>query len=301
MELHQLILLRELADRGSITAVAEASGRTPSAVSQQLRALQRQAGRTLIVRSGRGVRLTEAGRALATAAVGLSTAMAEVDAAWQRWLGEPQGPVMLSVFPSIGALLIPDLVARLERWPQLDLQLVDNDVSQQEFPGLTKVADLVLAHRGEVVDTRTTSRLWQRSLFTEPVDVALPLNHPLADRSSVLACEVVDSEWIGVPQDYPLDRLLEALALTARAPARVKLRSTDFGILAGLVAAGQGICLLPRFCTKHPGVRLVPVSDIGLGRQVELLARPDNAGRGAVRAVADELTEVCRAYQEDAV
>lgn len=291
MELHQLILLRELSERGSITAVAEATGRTPSAVSQQLNALQRAAGRPLLTRAGRGVRLTDAGEALARASIGLTTALAEVDAQWQAWLGEPAGRVVLSVFPSVGELVVPELMRRLHRWPRLELELVDNDVSQPDFPAVASRADLVLAHRGEVVDTRPRTHLLTRLLFTEPVDVAVPLDHPLAARERVTAAEVVDEPWVGVPEHFPLDRLLEALALTARRPARVGLRSTDFGILAGLVAAGVGVCLLPRYCTNAEarGVRLLEVSDLALGRQVEVLARPDNAARAAVAAVLNEL------------
>ncbi|HRA76155.1 MAG TPA: LysR family transcriptional regulator [Propionicimonas sp.] len=287
MELHQLLLLRELADRGSITAVAEASGRTPSAVSQQLRALQRDAGRPLLVRQGRGVALTAAGRALAGATVGLATAIAEVDSSWQAWLGEPTGPVVLSVFPSVAELLLPGLLRRLREFPGIDLELVDNDVAQPEFPGLAAHADLVLAHRGEVVDARRRGSLFVQPLFAEPVDVAVPASHPLAGRGRVAAAEVVDADWLGVPAGYPLDRLLEALALVAGRPARVRWRSTDFGTLAALVGSGAGVCLLPRYCTdpaRHDLV-LLEVSDITLRRRVEVLARPENAARGATAAV----------------
>jgi DNA-binding transcriptional LysR family regulator len=287
MELHQLLLLRELADRGSITAVAEATGRTPSAVSQQLRALQRAVGRPLLERQGRGVALTGAGRALAAASVGLATAVAEVDAAWQGWLGEPAGRVVLSVFPSVAELLLPGLLGRLRVHPRLDLELIDNDVPQPDFPALAARADLVLAHRGEVVDARRRGSLFVQPLFTEPVDVAVPAAHPLADRGRVMAAEVVDADWLGVPAGYPLDRLLEALALVAGRPARVRWRSTDFGTLAALVGSGAGLCLLPRYCTdpaRH-GLVLLEVADVTLVRRVEVLARPESAARGASAAV----------------
>ncbi|MEO5832992.1 MAG: LysR family transcriptional regulator, partial [Nakamurella sp.] len=84
-DLDQLATLRELADRGSVTAVADAVGRTPSAVSQQLKALQRQVGVPLVERVGRGVQLTAAGRALAAGAVTVATALAEAQAAWQAY------------------------------------------------------------------------------------------------------------------------------------------------------------------------------------------------------------------------
>ena len=93
MDVRRLDLLRELAERGSVTAVAEATHRTPSAVSQQLQTLQRQVGVPLVERVGRGVRLTPHGRVLAGLAPGVATAIARVDAAWQEHLGGTTGPV----------------------------------------------------------------------------------------------------------------------------------------------------------------------------------------------------------------
>lgn len=301
MELSQLMLLRELAERGSITAVAQATARTPSAVSQQLRALQRAADQVLIVREGRGVRLTEAGDALARASVRLATAMAQTEAEWQSWLGSPTGAVSLSVFPSVGELLLPGLLARLRQWPGLELTLIDNDVAQPDFDALVNRADIVLAHRGEVEDVRASYRLHQVTLFGEPVDLAVPRGHRLALRARVSCAEVVDERWLGVPEAYPLDRLLEVVGQAAGRPVRVVWRSMDFGILAALVAAGEGVCLLPRYCTDTAarGLRLVPISDVTLVRRVEALARPDTAARGAVGAVFQALIDETARFRAD--
>ena len=75
MDVRRLDLLRELAERGSVTAVAEATGRTPSAVSQQLKVLEREAGMPLTERSGRGLVLTSAGHALARSATDVAIAL----------------------------------------------------------------------------------------------------------------------------------------------------------------------------------------------------------------------------------
>lgn len=299
MDVTQLLLLRELADRGSITAVAVAVGRTPSAVSQQLRALQRRAGVTLIRRHGRGVRLTTAGEALAEAGRGVATALARAESAWQNWQSEPAGMVSLSVFPSVGELLLPGLLRRLSTRAGLEVSLHDNDVAQPDFPALTGHHDLVLAHRGEVLDTQQRTGLLACQLFREPVDVAVPVGHSLAGRGGVEAAEIVGEDWIGVPTGYPLARLLESLALRAGRPALVRWHSTDFGTQAAMVRAGLGICLLPRHSTgsSHDGIVLLPVSDVLLARQVEVLARPDNAARGAVNAVLEELIDLTAPYR----
>src|SRR6476619_7191529 len=120
-----LELIRELGDRGSVTAVAEAGHRTPSAVSQQLKTLQRRLRVPLVERAGRGLRLTDAGRALAESADGVAVALAEADAAWQRFLGDVSGTVRLASFFSASELLIPGLVERLSDHPDVRLDTFD--------------------------------------------------------------------------------------------------------------------------------------------------------------------------------
>src|SRR5512133_703108 len=109
LDVGQLEVLRELADRGAVTAVAEATHRTPSAVSQQLKVLQRRLGVVLVERVGRGVRLTDAGRTLAGIAVSVSTALAAAETEWQSYRGDVGGTVRLALFPSAGELLVPGL------------------------------------------------------------------------------------------------------------------------------------------------------------------------------------------------
>jgi DNA-binding transcriptional LysR family regulator len=151
-DLDQLELLRELADRGSVTAVAEAVGKTPSAVSQQLKALQRHVGVPLVERVGRGVQLTDAGRALAHGAVLVSTALAEAHAGWQSYSQDVSGTVRLATFHSAGELLVPGLLARLDQFPDISLETFDEDVAQDDFLPLTADYDIVIAHRSDDVE-----------------------------------------------------------------------------------------------------------------------------------------------------
>jgi DNA-binding transcriptional LysR family regulator len=134
-----------------VTAVAQAGTRTPSAVSQQLKVLQRRVGMPLVERVGRGVRLTDAGRALAGIAAGLSTAMAVAEADWAGHRGGVGGTVRLAVFHSAGELLVPGLLDRLAAVPAITLETCDEDVSQDEFAALTADYDIVVAHRSDDV------------------------------------------------------------------------------------------------------------------------------------------------------
>src|SRR4051812_35950292 len=113
VDVAHLEVLRELSERGSVTAVARALDLSPSAVSQQLKQLQRRLDVVLLERAGRGVRLTDAGRALAGIAATVSTALAGAEADWERYRGGVAGTVRLATFHSAGELLVPGLLDRL--------------------------------------------------------------------------------------------------------------------------------------------------------------------------------------------
>ncbi len=287
----QLELIRALADRGSVTAVAAATHRTPSAVSQQLKTIQRQAGVALVEQAGRGLRLTDAGRALAASAVGVATALAEADAAWDDYLGRVAGTVRLSTFFSAGELLVPGLVDRLAVHQHLSLETSDEDVPTDDFARLVVDHDLVVAHRSD--DTEPAVRdVVVTPLFREPLDVAVAPHHRLAGRERVEPAELVGEPWIAPPPEYPIEQAVRALAARAGAPARIVRRTTHLPLIEGLVARGQGIALLPRYSTAgHATGRfvLIPIAGIRAGRIVEVLSRPDRAARRAVQVVLEAL------------
>ncbi|MBP1301492.1 LysR family transcriptional regulator [Curtobacterium sp. 1310] len=292
-----LPVLRELAERGSVTAVAAATHRTPSAVSQQLRTLQRQAGVPLVERVGRGVRLTVDGRALADMATGVATALATVESAWSEHLAGVSGTVDLAVFPSAAELLLPGLLTRMREHPGIVLELSDVDVSEGEFAPLTADHDVVIGHRPDGA-RRPDGAVETVALLREPLDVALPLDHPLADRERVGIEDVVDETWIGVPEDYPIDRVLIAMAAASDTPPSVAFRTIHLPVIENLVAAGHGIALVPRYTsgTRAAGrFRLATLADVRAGRRIEALTRPDRAVRPAVRTVLEALVAEARA------
>lgn len=293
-----LPVLRELAERGSVTAVAAATHRTPSAVSQQLRTLQRQAGVPLVERVGRGVRLTADGRALAGMAAGVATALASVESAWSEHLTGVGGTVDLAVFPSAAELLLPGLLTRMLAYPGIVLELSDVDVSEGEFVPLTADHDVVIGHRPDGARRADGAAVETVALLREPLDVALPLDHPLADRERVGIGDVVDETWIGVPEDYPIDRVLTALAAASDTPPSVAFRTIHLPVIENLVAAGHGIALVPRYTsgTRAAGrFRLATLADVRAGRRIEALARPDRAVRPAVRTVLEALVAEAQA------
>ena len=292
LDVSHLEVLRELADRGSVTAVAQATQKTPSAVSQQLKLLQSQLGVTLVERVGRGVRLTDAGRALADSAVEVATALARAEAAWQSYRGDVGGVVRLAAFHSAGELLVPGLLERLRAFPTIAVETYDEDVLQNDFAALAADYDIVVAHRSDDVEQQQPALLVVRPLMREPLDVALPLDHPLASRSRLTPSDVIGEDWIAPPPDFPIDRVLTAVAARAGSPVRVVRRTTHLPLIEKLVARGHGIALLPRHTTLERAdgrFALVPLADLRAGRLVEALLRPDRAARRAVTVVLDQL------------
>jgi DNA-binding transcriptional LysR family regulator len=288
MDVQRLRVLRELADRGSVAAVARALSFTPSAISQQLRTLQEEVGLRLTEPAGRGLRLTEAGRELAAHADTVLGALAEAEAAVQRYREQPHGRVRLVMFPSAGRLLLPGLLRRVAEVPGLELSFSDVDMIPSEVPALAADSGLVVAHRDEHAPPFPTDRWQVTHLLREPLDVVLPPGHRLARRRRVRLLDLVGESWISPQPGYPVDDVLRSLALRSGAEPRVVQRVNDFGLTEQLVAAGLGVALLPRYSTDdRSGRRLVrrPLAGVRAARHVEAVARRGELARPAVRTV----------------
>lgn len=292
MDVQRLELLRELAERGSITAVALATHRTPSAVSQQLKVLEREAGLPLTERSGRGLVLTDAGRALARSATDVAVALERSRAVWDEFRNRATGEVSLVTFPTAGQMLLPGALAELAEHTGLIVHCTDRDPELSDFPALTSEFDIVLAHsmRGPVPwGGRGLSVV---PLMTEPLDVGLPTDHRLASRASVGAADVVGETWIGVPDGYPFERIVHEIEQQGGSRVNVVQRFADMRLIEAFITAGLGIALVPRYTSggSQPGrIVLKPLRGVDAKRQIVALMRPDRAERLAVRTVVDAL------------
>jgi len=294
MDVNRLELLRELSERGSLTAVAAATNRTISAVSQQLKLLEREAGVPLTERSGRGVVLTSSGRMLAETAKDVAVAIERADALWAEFVKSPRGEVTLTTFPTGGQMLLPGLLSKVAETPGLTLVATDQDPLVPDFADLTPDYDIVVADSPGPLPAWRERGLSVVKLLEEPLDVALPESHPLAERSSLSAEDLVDETWIGVPNGFPYDRILHQLETQTGIHAQIAQRFQDNGIVETLVAAGHGIAILPRFTTRSHinGLTTRPLSGVQATRQVSALMRPDKAERPSVRLVVEALREV---------
>ncbi|MER5516420.1 LysR family transcriptional regulator [Streptomyces sp. NPDC002763] len=289
MDERQLRVLRELGELGSVTAVAEALRVTPSAISQQLRLLQRSFPVPLTERAGRRLVLTAAGRALADAAIGVETALARARHTVEEYVDEPEGTVSVAAFHSGAAAFYPLLLRQVRGPGSPRITLHDEDVAQADFPPLTRSYDLVLAHRLDHAPP------WPRTatatpLLREPLDIALPVGHPLAARTALTARDVSGEPWITVHDGFPLLATVEAIAAAAGHRLDIVHRVNEISVVAELVAAGGGIALMPRWTSRpHPDVTLRPLDGIEAHRHIDALHRPERTARRAVRTVLGEL------------
>ncbi|MDQ4502818.1 LysR family transcriptional regulator [Sinomonas sp. ASV322] len=297
MDVRQLQILRELGELGSVKAVAEELLVTPSAVSQQLALLTRSAGVPLTRKEGRNLVLTDAGKVLAEAGGAVVRAMADARAAIGAYHEDPAGTVSVSAFHSAGQALFGRLTARLAAGKDDDgaaprLRLADEDVPQHSFPALTARYDLVLAHRMAHSEAWPTDRLVVVPLVREPFDVAVPVGHPLAERTSLTPEEVAREAWVSSRPGYsPADVLATIGAVASHAP-EVAHRINDYSTVAAVVAGGGVLGLLPRYTAAiglPAGVVLRPLEGIATRRSIDLLVRPENARRRSVQTVAEAL------------
>ncbi|UNK72187.1 LysR family transcriptional regulator [Microbacterium sp. H1-D42] len=302
MELHQLQILRELGTLGSVTAVADALRVTPSAVSQQLAALQRGFRTPLTRKEGRTLALTAAGHVLAAAGAEAIDAMAAARNALDEFEHESTGTVSVSGFHSVGQALFGPLLRDLAATAATPtVQLTDEDVAQSEFPALTARYDLVLAHRMEHSPPWPVQGIRALTLVREPLDVAVATTHPLAQRTSLTPADVAGERWVTSRVGYSPDDVLKAIAAVANVAPQVQHRINDYGAVAAVVAAGDAIGMLPRYTSRSVDdsdiVRL-PLHGVGNHRMIDVLARPETLRRRSVRVVVEGLQRVMARLSE---
>lgn len=293
MDPTRLALLRELADRGSVAAVASALNISASAVSQQLATLQAGVPVPLTVRQGRRLVLTEAGEALAVAATRVQEALAQAHGAIEAFLERPERAVTVSAFHSAGFALFGSLIARVGE--RVRLQLADEDVAHDEFAGLTADYDLVIAHRLAHQPEWARDRHVVVPLLVEPLDIALSADHPLAAQSSIRPEQLKDERWISTHEGFPLAGVLQHLGGLSGSTPRIEHRINEFFLAAQVVRTGAAIAVMPRVtgaALATGGMVLRPLAGDPVVRHVDVLARPDALALPSVRLVLDSLRQV---------
>jgi DNA-binding transcriptional LysR family regulator len=280
LDVRRMVVLREVAARGSFSAAAEALAFTQSAVSQQVAALERETGARLVDRGARGVRLTEAGRALVTHADAILARLNEAEEELAAIAGLRGGRLRIGTFPSVGATLVPAAVATFRRrHPDVELSMAEGE-PEDTIPRL-KAGDLDLALIFDYheVPLAADADLERTHLVDDVVDVVLPRGHPLAARRTVKLEELADEHWICGCSRSSCAVMIHRSCSEAGFEAKVGFESDDYQVVQALVAANVGVTMLPRLCltTVHPEVevrslgRAAPVRRVGVVPHVKRL------------------------------
>src|ERR1700760_5036317 len=248
LDLHRLRLLREFAVRGSIAATATALGYTASAVSQQLAALEREAGAALLDRTARRAELTDTGRRLADYAERILALVEEAEADVSAQAQDPSGRVVVSAFPSAAVAFAPDLANRLRAYPELTLLLrqAAGEVGlRQVRSGEVDVA-IVDDWTGRLA-TVGDGILSYYHLVSDPLVLVVPHSHPAAGTGSPAGLSGLrDEAWMAAPEGEPSRRAVDRLLTEAGAAAPVAWEFEGLGTILSLVARGIGVAIVPR-------------------------------------------------------
>ncbi|TDU84360.1 DNA-binding transcriptional LysR family regulator [Kribbella voronezhensis] len=286
LDVRRLRLLRDLSQLGTIAAVAKIHTYTPSAVSQQLAALEREAGVALLERSGRRVVLTPAGAVLAKHAETVLSALEEAGAAVAAAGNELSGPLHIGAFPTAVRTLLPEALVTLGRdHPRLELMVTELDPADAPEALRERRLDVALIHDYDVLPTAGGQGLEESPLLEETVFLAVRAGSGFAGIHSA-----ADAAWIAGTPGTVCHAVTLQLCHTAGFSPRIRHYADDFAAVLALVAAGQGVSLVPQLAAADPpsGVRLLP---LGARRRTRIAHRSGAAGHPAVIA----FTEAVRA------
>src|SRR3954447_843735 len=246
LDVRRMRVLREVSRRGSFSAAAESLAYTQSAVSQQIAALEREAGTRLVERNARGVRLTDAGRALVEHTDVILARLADAEAELEAIAGLRGGRLRLAAFPSAGATIMPEAIARFRaRHPAVELTLEPADPEPALVGLRAGDADLILDITGSFRPPRDDG-IERVHLLDDPMYVALPQGHPLAHKRNLKLEELADESWIlGTTGSCPDASIFLHSCQLAGFEPHVTFNSDDYFAIQGFVAAGVGASFIP--------------------------------------------------------
>jgi DNA-binding transcriptional LysR family regulator len=296
LDVRKLHLLRELAHRGTIAAVADALSYTPSAVSQQLAALERDAGVPLLRRTGRRVTLTPAGAVLARQTEAILALLEDAAAGLAAARTGLTGPLRIGAFQTAVRTILPAALVALGRdHPGLELMVTELDPAAVPDALRSGALDVALVHEYDYVPAEPDAALETEPLLEEAIYLASRAASGPAETGGDPVFTHRDAPWI-VASPGTLCHVMAVRACQAAGfTPRIRHHADDFATVLALVAAGQGVALVPELGVigPPPGVALTPLP----ARRRTLIACRNGARRQppvaacvqAIRAAAGEL------------
>ncbi|MEU9833164.1 LysR family transcriptional regulator [Streptosporangium sp. NPDC048047] len=284
LDVRRMQVLRAVVTSGSVTAAAANLGYTPSAVSQQVAALEKQAGIALLERVGRGVRPTAAGRLLTEHAAVIGRQVAAAETALADLRDGRTGRLTVRYFATAGATVMAPALARLrEEHPGVRVDLATTDPADP-LPEVTRghadLAIVVRPHGGSHEGVRFVH------LRDDPYRAVLPRGHRLAAKRILDLADLAAEPWVGGERPGPcLDAVIDGCAAAGFSP-NVVVEGDDYATAQGFVAAGLGISLIPELglTHRHPSVTVRRIRRPEPVRAIHAAVRETSLGQPALEA-----------------
>jgi DNA-binding transcriptional LysR family regulator len=291
IDVRRLRVLRELSRRGTVAATAAAMHLTPSAVSQQIAALAREAGVPLLERRGRRVVLTGQARLLLEHADAIAAQLERARTDLAAYGRGQRGAVTIGAFSSAVSGLLPAALTGL-RTARPDLAVA---VVEAEPPELfTRLdageVDVAVAVDFAAAPPRTDPRYRRTPLLVDVLDLALPASHPAAAAEQVRLVDLATEAWVVGRAASCCGAVTRSVCAAAGFTPEIRHPVDDWAAVAALVAAGAGVALVPRLAQHHrPGLVLRPVAGAPPARHVFAAVR---AGSQADPVLSSVLTHL---------
>lgn len=284
-DFRRMLVLRAVAQTGSLTDAAKELRLTTSAVSQQVSKLEHEVGVPLLERGSRGVRVTEAGEVLVGHTEAMDRLMSAAKADMEDFAGLRRGRLRLAIFPTVGASLLPTFVTSFRaEYPDLELAIRSSRIA-----GLLEM----IARRD--VDLATLwDYPWMRlpkdeitvaPMMSDPTMVLLPDSHPLARKRSISLEELKDEKWV-TRANHPVARVLDRICRDAGFEPDIAFAASDYPELSAMVAAGIGVAIAPRLAVLEPrsGVRVLAIKGNPAPRRIVIGWAKDQRPNAAMLA-----------------
>jgi DNA-binding transcriptional LysR family regulator len=264
LNLKRLVVFRELAARGSFTAAAEALSYTQSAISQQISALERETGATLIERDRKRARVTQAGEILLAHTDAILGRLDHAQQELAAYLQARSGRLRLAAFESAGAALVPTAVETFHRrHPEVELNVVQMEPAEAATRLESRELDLALVYDLDPPTGALGDELELTYLFDDPYIAVISKEHRLAREKAIELSELAEDVWINTTERDLCHEIILSACRRAGFEPRVAFEVDEIATSQALIARGSGVTLLPSLAlgSRHRDVIVASLGD----------------------------------------
>jgi molybdate transport repressor ModE-like protein len=303
LDVKRLRILREVANRGSFSAAADALYLSQSAVSQQVATLEKEVGMKLLDRTNGGPRLTDAGQVLISHADAVICRLEEAERELSALAGLEGGSLRLASFASASATVVTRAVSAFTaRHPEVEVRLAEGE-PEESVPAIRRGEyDMAVVFDYPSSPLEVGRDLELIHLLTERMHLAMPADHPLAGSPAADLADFADTAWLAGTCASSCNELVKSFCRGAGFEPRIAYESDDYTVLQGLVAAGLGVTLLPDMVAGtnlRSELVVVPIAPEAPQRRIWAAARSAGSRSAATEAMLATLQQVGREFADE--